>query len=228
MQILASDFDNTLYVIDPEIVKENIKSIKKFISSGNVFCIITGRNYSDIKVLLTEYDIPYSYLICEDGAKIFNNMDYCLETNMLESKKVEKIIEILEKNSCPYFLDDGYNITTNKDDCVKIVIKTKNVIKAPEILNRIKQEVDVYAYISSEHINIVDIKVNKCNALKSLLKLEHLPSEQLNVIGDNINDLEMLQTFNGAIMREHSKELDSLNKKEYNKLSEFIEELSKK
>ena len=51
--------------------------------------------------------------------------------------------------------------------------------------------------------------------------------EDLYVIGDDINDFEMLSSFQGAVMKEHSKELDSLNKKSYATLYEFIEELEK-
>ena len=42
-----------------------------------------------------------------------------------------------------------------------------------------------------------------------------------------MNDFEMLSTFQGAIMKNHSKELDKLNKKSYNTLFEYIEELEK-
>ena len=62
MKILASDFDNTIYFLDDEEKNiRNSEAIKKFISQGNIFCIITGRNYSDLKLLLNKYKIPYSY-----------------------------------------------------------------------------------------------------------------------------------------------------------------------
>lgn len=227
MKILASDFDNTLYVEDKEIFQKNITSIKDFISKGNLFCIITGRNYSNIKKELEEYQIPYSYLICEDGAKVFNNMDYCISTTMLDSSKIKEIIDILDKQEANYFLDDGYNETTNINDCVKIAVKYKDHYQAIDLMKKIKEQVEIYAYISTEHINIVDISVNKSNALKTLCNIEKLNPLNIRVIGDDINDLEMLQSFDGAIMKKHSSILDNLNKKEYNNLYEYIEELSK-
>ena len=46
MQIIASDFDNTIYFLDSmEKNKRNINKIKEFIKLGNLFIIITGRNY---------------------------------------------------------------------------------------------------------------------------------------------------------------------------------------
>lgn len=227
MKILASDFDKTLFVEEQEVFNKNISAIRKFITEGNIFCIITGRNYSYIKSDLNRYKIPYSYLICADGAKIFNNVDYCIKTKLLDSKKIIKIKEILEKYNCEYYLDDGYNETANINDCIKVVGVFKDREQAKKILAEIQKELLVYVYISTEHINITDNNVNKCNSLKELLNTEKLSKDNLYVIGDEINDFEMLQMFQGAIMAEHNPILDKLNKKEYNTLYEYIEELSK-
>ena len=92
MKFIASDFDETIYLVNNEITtKENITAIRDFISKGNSFCIISGRNYTDIKVLLNELDIPYTYLICEDGAKKLKNMEYSIDTILLDRKTIEKI-----------------------------------------------------------------------------------------------------------------------------------------
>ena len=123
MKILASDFDETIYFPDNnELNEKNINSIKKFISKGNIFCIITGRNYTDLKQLLNENNIPYSYLICEDGAKIFNNMDYCLDTILLEEK--ERLVQIIKNkvNIHIYASRTHINIihkTVNKENALK-------------------------------------------------------------------------------------------------------------
>ena len=60
MKILASDFDNTIYYLDnPEKNKKNVEAIRKFVSYGNIFCIITGRNYTDLKQLLNDFACSY-------------------------------------------------------------------------------------------------------------------------------------------------------------------------
>lgn len=226
MKILASDFDDTIYFLeDEQKTKNNIEAIKSFVNSGNIFCIITGRNYTDLKVLLNEYSIPYTYLICEDGAKIFNNVDYCLDTILLSRQEIEKVIPILEKNNCDFYLDDGYNKTTNYDDCVKIVINCQEKQKKESIVKFIKEQSNVHIYASRTHINIINESVNKENALKRLFNLENLNYNLLHVIGDNDNDYEMLKTFSGAIIKKHHPKLDELNKKEYENLRDYIEEL---
>ena len=226
MKILASDFDETIYFPDnKELNEKNINSIKKFISKGNIFCIITGRNYTDLKKLLNENDIPYSYLICEDGAKIFNNMDYCLDTILLEENEIKEVVEILKEENCDYYLDDGYNKTEYFNDCVKIVINCTDEADKERLVQIIKNKVNIHIYASRTHVNIIHKTVNKENALKKLLNLEHLDYSKLNVIGDNDNDYEMIKAFNGVVIKKHHEKLNELNKEEYDTLSDYIEEL---
>lgn len=226
MKILASDFDNTIYYLDDkERNKNNVDAIKRFVSQGNIFCIITGRNYSDLKVLLNENDIPYSYLICEDGAKIFNNMDYCIDTVLLDRKTIEILIPILEENNCDYYLDDGYNKTEYLEDVVKIVVNCTDEQEKERIVKIVKEQVDVHIYASRFHVNIINKTVNKENALKKLFNLEELNINLLNVIGDNDNDYEMLKTFNGGVIKEHHEKLNDLNKPEYETLADYIDSL---
>ena len=227
MKVLASDFDLTLYVDDLEIVKKNVMAIRYFMKNGNLFGIITGRNYSDIKVLLNQYDIPYHYLICQDGAKLFDSMDYCFSTVSLSREDIVRIVPVLEEYHFDYYLDDGYNETTNMDDCVKVVGVIENRREEAQKVVDILIKEGFYAYLSMYYINILDSSVNKKNALEKLLVHADCYKEDLYVIGDSVNDLEMLTSFQGAIMKNHSKELDHLGKKSYNTLYEYIEELER-
>ena len=43
----------------------------------------------------------------------------------------------------------------------------------------------------------------------------------------NDNDYEMLKSFNGGVIKNHHPILNELNKKEYESISEYIEELMK-
>ena len=227
MKILASDFDNTIYFPDNEsITKNNVESIKKFITKGNIFCIITGRNYTDLKVFLNKYNIPYSYLICEDGAKIFNNMDYCIDTTYLDEEMIERVRKILDEIDCDYYLDDGYNKTDYLKDVVKIVVNCKNKKEKNKIVSIIKEKVDIHIYASRTHVNIINKIVNKKYALNKLIELENLAAK-IFVIGDNDNDYEMLKSFEGGVIKKHHKILDDLKKKEYETLGDYIEELMK-
>ncbi len=72
MKILISDFDKTFYT---ENYDNNIKLINEFVNAGNKFVIATGRSYTSIKKEINKYNIPYNYLICNNGSVIFNEQD---------------------------------------------------------------------------------------------------------------------------------------------------------
>ena len=229
MKIIASDFDNTIYYLKEDkrhyLNEGNVETINNYINQGNIFIIITGRNYSDLKVLLNELGLKYSYLVCLDGAKIFINVDYCIETKLMNPNEIIKIKEVLNNIGCKYYLDDGYNKTENINDTVKVVVETENDEEKERILNEIKKEVNTHVYKSRYHVNLIDKSVNKRDALKILFNLEGLDYNKLICIGDNDNDHEMLKEFNSVVMKEHNKKLDELNLKEYETIKEFIEEL---
>ena len=228
MKILVSDFDNTIYYLDDKKKNQkNVEAIKRFVANGNIFCIITGRNYVDLKKLLVENNIFYTYLICDDGAKIFNNMDYCIETVLLDEKDIENIVSILEDNHLDYYLDDGYSKTDYVKECVKVVVNCTDEEEKKRIVDLLRDIPTIRVYASRFHVNIISKSVNKENAIKKLFNLEELDYNLLHVIGDNDNDYEMLKAFDGAVMREHHPILDSLEKKEYNLLKDYIDELLK-
>ena len=213
MKIIASDFDKTLFVDDKDTVIKNVNSINDFVKDGNIFILVTGRIYSDIKLLLDEYNIKYNYLICEDGTKIFNNLDYSIKDYLLPRKKVEKIEEIL----------NGYNTTENKDDCIKINSKITDRELFKKVLKEIKDNVEVYAYLSKSFLNITDSSTSKAIALEYLMAYEDLNEKDLYVIGDDVNDVEMIKRYRGYVMSDHSEELDNISKKEFETFYEFVD-----
>ena len=229
MKILASDFDNTIYYLEDDERnirnKPNVEAINNFIAKGNIVIIITGRNFSDLKVLLNELGLKYSYLVCLDGAKIFNNVDYCLETKLMNSQEVIKIKEILDTIDCNYYLDDGYNRTENINDTVKVVVEVSDEEEKERILDIINKEIDVHIYKSRFHVNLIDKTVNKRDGLKKLFNLEKLDYNKLTCIGDNYNDYLMLKEFDSVVMKDHHEDLDELNLKEYETIKDYIEEL---
>ena len=226
MKVLASDFDNTIYFLnDPIITKKNVEIIKRFIAEGNIFCLITGRTYMEVKKDLEKIGLPYTYLICGDGAMIFDSTDYCLQTIGLSKDVVEKTISILRKENYEPYLEDGYNITTNPNDCIKISAEYDNKELATKVVEKINKELDVYAYASRKHINVNNKANDKKQAIIRVAEIADIPLSTINVIGDSINDYEMLESFNAGVIKKHNQVLDKLNLPEYDTFCEYVEEL---
>lgn len=227
MKILCSDFDNTLYFKD-DVLKtaKNIESVRNFIAQGNIFCIITGRSYMEIKPDLTRLNVPYTYLICADGAMILDSTDYCLKKINLDKETVERVVTILKDNGYEPYLEDGYNITTNTSDCIKVAsLYATDKESAIKISKQIAKDLNVYAYASRKHININNIKNDKEQALIRLAEVANLNPKDFYVIGDDVNDYEMLESFKAAIVEKHNPMLDEFHLPVYKTLSEYIEHI---
>lgn len=225
MRVIASDFDNTLYVKDEIEMKKNISSVKKFINNGNIFMIITGRSFSNIKKVLTELDIPYSYLICQDGANIFDKDDNCIKSTLLNKNKSQILDKYMKENNLDYSFESAFNDDDIIDNAVKITVTLSGMEDAKKVLEEIKEntKVSFYGYVSTKHINIIDDYVNKSYAL-NYLKDNNYINNKIEVIGDDINDFEMLSNFDGVVMETHDQILDKLNKRNVSSVHSFIDE----
>lgn len=226
--LLASDFDGTLFVEDNKILKENIRQINRFRSKNNIFVIITGRGLYSIKKELIKNDIKYDYLICNNGAMIYDSKDRILSKTYLEEKDIFNIIKIIKRDKLEFVFDIGKGFSDNLDcdltHISSIYLNKKTVLFPEETLKEIDNKTNTYNYISPNWINITNIKVNKLNSLKEFLEIINYKS-LVFTIGDAINDVDMIKEFNGGVMKIHEEELNELTNKNYDNLSDYIKEL---
>lgn len=226
--LLASDFDGTLFVEDNKILKENIRQINRFRSKNNIFVIITGRGLYSIKKELIKNDIKYDYLICNNGAMIYDSKDRILSKTYLEEKDIFNIIKIIKRDKLEFIFDIGKGFSDNLDcdltHISSIYLNKKTVLFPEETLKEIDNKTNTYNYISPNWINITNIKVNKLNSLKDFLEIINYKS-LVFTIGDAINDVDMIKEFNGGVMKIHEEELNELTNKNYDNLSDYIKEL---
>ena len=227
MKILGSDFDFTLYFKDDEEkTMKNVEAVKHFIAQGNIFCIITGRTYMEIKDDLVKLGLPYTYMVCGDGALIFDSTDYCLKKINLDRAIVEKAMKILQDNGYEPYMEDGYNITNNPDDCIKISSLYATTKEAGiKIAEDIAKELNVYTYASRKHVNVNNPLNDKKQAVLRLAEVANLNPNDFHVIGDDVNDYEMLEAFDAAIVERHNPMLDKLNLPVYATLADYIDYL---
>lgn len=227
MLLVASDFDGTLYVNDINIINKNIEYINKLRENNNLFAIITGRGLSIIE-LLKKYNISYDFLICENGAIIYDNKDNILYSCYLEQDDIDSTIEIIKKYNLKFIIDTGDKYITDLNqkfsNVASIFLDRKTINDVNEMLKIVKENTNTYSYISPNWINIVNMNVNK---KKTLEKLETILENKYKIcpIGDAINDIEMISFFDGGVMKNHEKELDNLPNKNYDTLADYIKEL---
>ena len=227
MKVLGSDFDNTIFFLnDPIQTKKNVDAINEFRKKGNIFCLITGRTFMETKDIVKEINLTFDYLVCADGAMIFNKDLECIQLNTLDPDIALKAIKILKDNDYDPYIENGYEITNTVIDCIKISAEySKDKDDAVRVAKILNDTLDVYAYASRIHINVNNPMNHKRQAVINLSNIINVPLDNFYVIGDSINDYEMIEAYNSAVVKNYNKELESLHPKVCDSVAEYIEEL---
>ena len=202
MKLLVSDYDGT-FNEDKKISKinSNIDSVKRFMDNGNVFAFATGRSFISIKAETIHYNIPYNYLICNNGTAIFDQNDNLLFQNTILVDAVKKTLRYLSKFSCikSIELKNAYGKNTNNYSEVCEIICTlnfKNSLDARKVMDEI-------SFLNSfSFINIVAFKeeFDKKDGIYIVSEIEGINKDDIYTIGDASNDKGMLLEFNGYKM----------------------------
>lgn len=74
-KIFFSDLDGTLLTKEKKISDKTKKALDEFVAAGNHFAICTGRGLDNVLDVVRELDLDYPgmYLICYNGAQIYDN-----------------------------------------------------------------------------------------------------------------------------------------------------------
>lgn len=228
MKILVSDFDDTLYTLE---YLNNVEKIQNFVNNENMFIIATGRNYTQLLEDIEDYYVPYFFLICDDGAAIYNRKGENLFKQIINDSTAHKIFQKFRNNkeiSEAYF-DNGEEYSLDNNSAIKIIGKPKNMENARKILEEILNEFpEVQGYISENWINITDKEVSKATGIEYLINKYNLENNEIFVVGDNINDIPMFDKFNGYCIGNKCEDLMKKSLKNVSSITEVIDEIDVK
>ena len=208
MKILASDFDNTLY-FHTGFKAEDLQAIKTFQAAGHKFGVCTGRSYNGIVAPSINVDIHYDFYICLSGGLILNEDGEVLFEKQFPYAIVKEIyarypvnVSVVYGNAM-YLLNDKNNHF--KQSIKALYKKMKNQPKenirfiehdqAVNLATYINKTYGDYvnAYVNDIHIDVCAKGCSKGHALKQIGDYYHINKEDLCGIGDNFNDLPLLQ-----------------------------------
>jgi len=202
MKILVTDFDNTFFT---EEYDKNVELVNRFISEGNIFIIATGRPIYLLKPDIAKYNINYHYLICNDGAVIFDKEDKKIFEDNIKKEDGKKIFYELQKdlNSETVFIDTISNFSIDTNDIFNgIVALPIDRKKAHNTINSLCNKYpSIQGYLSHKWINILTKTASKGNAIKLLADINHWNTNEIITVGDNKNDLSMSHDFNSYAIK---------------------------
>lgn len=200
MFLLATDYDGT-FKSDIKNLYININVVNKFMASGNKFAIVTGRSFKSIKEEINKYNIKYDYLACNNGLIVFDNKDNIIYESTLSLDALKNIYEILlDSNAKKIRLYDYYDSTEEMNQILEIYAKFNSVLSAYKLKKYIEKTFqNIKCYRDSNKLFIGN-DVSKATAVSFIGRIENIDKNNIYTVGDNLNDLEMLQEFNGYKM----------------------------
>lgn len=229
-KLLVSDYDQTFYLNDVDI-EVNKKAVNKFRKKGNIFVIATGRSYFDFQNKVDIYNIGYDYVIINHGATILDKNNNVFANFSIDNKIKSSIKEDLQldksiKSFCCSKLES--RVDFGHTDLTKINVKYNSKEEAMKINKTINDKYSNFInsyYVMENSLEIISNDINKSKAINILLKRLNISKDNIYTIGDGYSDIEMIKDFNGYCMKKSVDELKALAKKEYESVSDLINEI---
>lgn len=223
MKIIVSDFDNTFYTAEYE---KNIQLIKSFIEKGNKFIIATGRPIYLLKPDIEDYNLDCSYIVCNDGGVIFDSEGKKIFEENIDKEVAKEVYELLSKddNFEEVFIDTALNFSKDINDTFNAILalpKDKKIAQK-QIDELMEKYPSIQGYISHRWLNILNKNSSKGNAIKMLMNMNNWSYDDVITIGDNYNDISMLENFNSFIIK-GDKNIEDKAKYVVNNFKEMLE-----
>lgn len=94
-KLLVCDLDGTLLDENNQIDDRSLTLLKKFVASGNDFCVCTGRLDEDIKYVEKLLDVSGAYRISQNGAVVYDQHDKVVSTATIPDQLLPVINDIV-------------------------------------------------------------------------------------------------------------------------------------
>lgn len=230
MKILASDYDETLY-IDEKISPRDLRAIEDFQQRGNLFGINSGRHLDSIFEECQRFNIRCDFYIGNNGTVVLNkkreivyisNFDHQLVDDVLAYFREhlrDDVYFISVNNGYQFgreFFNEGSDFLPDHTDSINNylnkhvstmfaqVLDPKQTMPIVRQLNEVFKE-RAFFYGNSPFIDIANEEIDKAIGLEKLIEHYGLPKKNAYVIGDSYNDISMLSHFNSFVMS-HAKD----------------------
>jgi Cof subfamily protein (haloacid dehalogenase superfamily) len=252
MYILSSDFDGTL-TQQGTISDKDKTAIAAWRKAGNLFGVNTGRGYCGIKAELERHQVDYDYLICNNGGLIYEDEAKPIEQKTADGKMLPSLVSLILKSGGIHATIDRIEIDHEAvywiseevgskpgpeftqiymDELVEITYFTQlsTQYEKEEQANKCTWQINelfsdkVTAFQNGVCIDIVPVGVNKATGLLYYMNVKQVPKENVLVIGDNFNDLDMIQEFNGFSVNSGRPEVIAKARKSFDSIAGLIGE----
>ena len=228
LKMVVFDVDGTLYdMVNHEIPHSCVAALKEMKANGYLFVIATGRAHYGLGTALNELNADY--ILSMNGGAVVDHEGKVISHHDISQKDVERLNAFCKQAEAGLvwkFLDHMYIYQhEEKIDWLEgqrsSDIGTEPFIECPQQDRHLKGDQPLSASVhapldlvratfkaddslsflqySADGFDVVPQGINKSVGLKDLMTYLNLKPEEVACIGDNYNDLEMMDTAGYAI-----------------------------
>lgn len=223
IQLIVIDLDGTLLDSQKKISAKNISAIQKAAAKDVKIAIASGRLYPDIVQIFNQDLAVSGYKICLNGSYILNEENQVVSKVRIEKQKLMKIFEIAYINDVSLFCNGLiHSINFARKDAEELVLNgrttwVKNIVEFNQKL--VETDINIYKFgihsTNMEHLqqaaeamrleglSLVQTEkyffegmnqgINKYEGIRQVAQSLDIPVENVMTIGDQENDIEMIQ-----------------------------------
>lgn len=251
---LASDYDGTLS-INRMVSHSTVEAVHHFQKQGNLFGIVTGRMFTMINTVIRQDQIQPDFIISSNGGMICNAKDEVVACQPIKKEvALELFYQMKELGFTSFGVTDGFRycgydteldfrtVRRNRlfsslkmdeqqlqqaTQLVSFFSQGKNrehtLHLQSEIQKRFGNEVDTF--MNRDSLDIVAKGVSKKTGVEQLARL--LECQQMEVIGDDLNDLSMIEGLHGFAMQQGNEIVKKVARKTFDSVESCIHYLLK-
>ena len=233
VKIVFIDLDGTIKNDNGKITDRDSKIIEKLKSIGLYIIFITGRNVDYTKRLAKQYN-PSSYIICSNGAEIYNfKNDNIIYKSSISKENMEYLDNLINKYNLVYLTNSFNNrrytnrktgnigkkvkdkLSSIDEEIDQVVVQSFNIEDLKLFRKDISENQNLRIVNKSKNLevkdkplfyDIVNAEVSKGEAVKILCDYLKINIEKTMCIGDSINDLDMFEVCNYKVAMNNADE----------------------
>lgn len=213
MKLIASDFDGTFNVGS---VEERRKAVEAWQAAGNKIGIISGRAPADLPRLLDGLGIRCDFLASASGAVISDGKGNILRERHCSGEMIRPLLDELFAGKCVYcniVADQVYTVYAAGEETQRSHISYEDAVKLPYFHQVSAYHLDEQSAADSARLlkkrlgdqvnplqngrflDIVPGNLDKAEGIRQLISLWGVAPEDVITVGDNYNDLAMIEAF---------------------------------
>src|SRR5690625_3105876 len=214
-RLLALDLDNTLLTKDKRISSENKKWIRRAEAAGVTILFATGRGRQTTQHLEEELKLT-GPMVLVNGAEVWATQSQLLHRYFIGKHDIRYLHDLAVRYKAKFW---GYSVDSltkmidwNESmfdvDWLKFGIRKDDL----SIINQIRKEAQKLPNVEitrSASVNMeVSLKgVSKATGVKKVCEQMNIGMESVMAMGDNLNDLELIQAAGFGVAMENADDV---------------------